>query len=170
MIRVGVLNFLERFCHMTSRFRYQPGQPIRIVELLALLCGLAILAAAVLPVYRSLQSSAYESEILRAMSMVKNAQDAYYSQYKRYAGNAELQPIANNTALDLSTDEFSNMKFVESDELYVATNHPRADEFLVLWLGSASNIPGPSAMAMNQNGEVFKSEGGTGDWMPGWVQ
>ncbi|MFW5923787.1 MAG: type IV pilin protein, partial [Planctomycetota bacterium] len=60
-----------------------------LVELMIVVIIVAILAASAVPIYSSLVSRAYESEVLSALGTVRSAQRVYHAEYGKYPDNTD---------------------------------------------------------------------------------
>jgi len=80
---------------------------VTLVELVIVLIVVAILAAAAVPIYRSLVHRAYEAEILAGLGAVQTAQRLYHAQEDGWP--------TDKTALEdegfLSSDDFAEMSY-----------------------------------------------------------
>ncbi|MFW5996400.1 MAG: hypothetical protein ACOCQP_00140 [Lentisphaeria bacterium] len=137
---------------------------------MALIFALALLSASVLPIYSAFMLRAYESEMVKAMSCVKQVQDIYHSEHGYYAGRPGLRPVKESMGKELSTEALPKSKYVDYENLLLSVNHPQNDKFLLLWILDDTQILGKNIenIAMDHEGKLYREgerESG-GDWLP----
>lgn len=133
--------------------------------------ALALLTAAVLPIYRAYVIRACEKEMIEVLSYVKLAQDKYCAAHGHYAGKDELHPVTEDVGLGLSEEDFPKVRYVKYDDLLMSVNYPKADKFLLIWLSPDVNVLGAEipSIAMDQAGHVYHSDDAeSGSWRPAY--
>ncbi len=107
---------------------------VTLVELVIVLIVVAILAAAAVPIYRSLVSRAYEAEILAGLGTVQMAQRLYYAQENAWpADKGALEDEAF-----ISEDDFDEMAYSDyTDYSVVATG----DLPVSRWSNVSNKVP-----------------------------
>ncbi len=139
-----------------SRHRLGPT----MIHWAAFSVGLALLAAASIPIYRSVRIRAIETEMVRAMSFVKLAQDRYYAEHGRYAGKSEAFSVTEDVGLDLGDDNFPPLRHLRFEDLFMSVNQPEGDAYRLFWVlpefsGSLGLNVRVRSMNMDQDGNVF---------------
>ena len=134
-----------------------------------MVCALALLSAAVLPMYRSYVIRACESEMLTAMSAVKVAQDEFRAAHGRYAGKPGLYSVAEMADVLLPEEGLPELRYARYDNLLISVGVAPAEGYLLVWMLPDVEVLGrrPERMAMDEDGRVYRaSKGEGGDWHP----
>lgn len=104
MIRAKIL--LEFVCRAScvsvpeedmNRFRAKGSPGFTLLELIIVVAIIAILAAVAIPVYRTYTLRAKASECASVMLGIREKQEAFFAEFKRYTNDIAWTPIACNT-------------------------------------------------------------------------
>ncbi len=141
-----------------------------MVQGMTLLCVLAILSASVPLIYRAVRVHAYETEVVRALSLVKIAQDEYFDRHGTYAGSNTLVAVRDLPGLLQNDSVRIDPRYVSMKDLLISANYPQCDEYLAICLpatkGPGARLP-VQGFAMDHRGTLYRGDRNrTGDWRP----
>lgn len=141
-----------------------------MVQGMALLCVLAILSASIPLIYRAARVHAYETEAIRALSLVKIAQDDYFARHGTYAGRNTLVSVRDAPGLSLTNLARIDPRYVSMEDVFLSVNYPQCDEYLLICLpptdGPASGLP-VDGFAMDHRGALYRGDRNRpDDWRP----
>ncbi len=88
-----------------------------LIELMIVMIIVAILAAAAVPLYTSIVSRAYESEIVSALGTIRSAARAYKAENGVYP--TQMADLTGGESPLLSSDDFADLKYVAFAEFSV---------------------------------------------------
>jgi len=97
-----------------------------LIELMIVVIIVSILAAAAVPMYRSIVSRSYEAEIVSGLSVYRTAERAYRAEHGVYTDLAGLE----GAGLIASTD-FEDMAYVEYGDYTIPSSAD--DSYTVQW-------------------------------------
>lgn len=140
-----------------------------MVQWMAMVCALALLSAAVLPMYRAFVIRACETEMLTAMSAVKVAQDEYRAAQSHYVGRRGLYSVAELEDALVPEEGLPELRYVRYDNLLISVGATPAMHYLLVWMLPEVEVLGasPERMAMDEEGGVYRAKKHEqGDWHP----
>ncbi len=127
---------------------------VTLVELVIVLIVVAILAAAAVPIYRSLVSRAYEAEILAGLGAVQTAQRLYHAQEDAWPAS---KTAVENEAF-ISADDFDEMAYSDyTDYSVIATG----DRPVSRWTNVSGMVPSDfpwSQIQIDGDGDVTRTK------------
>lgn len=145
-------------------------QNYTMIQWMALVFSMAVLAAGALPIYRSIMLRAHETAMVQSMSHVQQAQEKYRAEFGQYAGGPGMQSVIESLNNQIKTDNFPESGLLDYENLLISINHPENDEFLLIWILDETEFMGKEipGMAMDHEGNLFQPQdkGLGNDWLP----